>query len=192
VPEVEIELEWLVGDRPEKSLVVIGTEPSALSRAEVRVALRYDLPDPADNQSATDIARHAVGVLGAQRIQAAVAVGYGPGELVTRLVDALRETAADAGIRLTEILRVQDGRYWSYLCTDSACCPPDGTPFDEHADGETLAALPGARTQVLNSREELAATVATDGEAAESMRAATRRAEEHAARGEPHPAVCEP
>jgi hypothetical protein len=172
----------VLGFRPEKSLVVIGTEPTAPSRGEVKVALRYDLPDPSGDPSAADIAGHAAGVLGAQHIQAAVAVGYGPGELVTPLVDALRETAAGADIRLTEILRVQDGRYWSYLCTDPACCPPDGTPFGEHADGEALAALPDARTRVLGSREELAATVAADGEAAESMRTATRRAEEHAAR----------
>ncbi len=23
-----------------------------------------------------------------------------------------------------------DGRWWSYLCTDPECCPPDGTPYE--------------------------------------------------------------
>jgi Domain of unknown function (DUF4192) len=77
---------------PAKSLVLIGAAPP---RAQVRVTLRYDLPDPPDPDTAMEIARHAMGVLRAQRIETAVAVGYGPGPLVTPVADALRERAKD-------------------------------------------------------------------------------------------------
>ena len=65
----------LLGFEPGNSMVVIGTEPP---RAEVRVTLRYNLPDPPDGRLAAEIVRHAVGVLAAQHIESAVAVGYGP------------------------------------------------------------------------------------------------------------------
>lgn len=157
--------------QPARSLVVIGTVPP---RAQVRVTLRYDLPDPPDPGIAMEIARHATEVLSAQRIDAAAAVGYGPGSLVTPVADALRECAAETGLRITELLRAENGRYWSYLCADPACCPPEGTPYDSDCP---------AAEGVLASREELAATLApVTGTDAELMCQATRRAEEHALR----------
>jgi uncharacterized protein DUF4192 len=169
----------LLGFQPTSSMVIIGTESP---RAEVRLTLRYDLPEPPDSEIAADIARHATSVLSAQRIEAAVAVGYGPGHLVTPVADAFRERAGHAGVRVTELLRVEDERYWSYLCTEPDCCPPDGTPFDV-TDHPAALAMTAAGTQVLASRAELAATVAAvEGEVAERMHRATQRAEERAAR----------
>ena len=49
----------------------------------IRVTLRYDLPDPLGPGLAADMAAHAAGVIGSQRLDAAVAVGYGPETLVT-------------------------------------------------------------------------------------------------------------
>jgi hypothetical protein len=169
----------LLGFQPETSMVIIGTEAP---RAQVKLTLRYDLPDPPEPQAAAEIARHAAGILSAQRIDAAVAIGYGPGHLVTPVADAFRDHAAQAGIWLTELLRAENEHYWSYLCTDSSCCPPDGTPFDVR-DHPAAIALARTRTPVLSCRAELAATVASvEGETAESMHRATRRAEEHAAK----------
>jgi len=100
----------LLGFEPSSSMVVIGTEPP---RAQVRLTLRYDLPNPPDAGLAAELARHATDVLSAQRIEAAVAVGYGPGHLVSPVADALREHAPRAGITVTELLRAEDERYWS-------------------------------------------------------------------------------
>jgi Domain of unknown function (DUF4192) len=167
----------LLGFIPASSLVVIGTEPP---RDRVKVTLRYDLPDPPDADLAADIAAHATAVAAAQRLTAVVAVGYGPGALVTPLMEVLRDAFRQAGTELREFLRVEDGRYWSYLCGDEACCPAGGTPFD--TTGSPVAALT-SEGRVLADRDELAATVAAvSGQAGESMRRATRRAEEHAAR----------
>jgi Domain of unknown function (DUF4192) len=171
----------LLGFMPETSLVVIGVAPP---RDRIRVTLRYDLPDPPEPDLVAEIAAHALGVLSAQRLTAAVAVGYGPEDLVTPVARELREAAWQAAIDLKEFLRVQDGRYWSYACGNEACCPAAGVPFDavaaDPAEAEALAAV-GDR--VLATRAAVAARVAPlGGIARESMRQATRRAEQHIAR----------
>jgi hypothetical protein len=169
----------LLGFVPEASLVVIGVAPP---RDRIKLTLRYDLPDPPEADAVAGIAAHAVGVLSAQRLTAAVAVGYGPEALVTPVANELREVAWQAEIDLREFLRVTGGRYWSYACGNEECCPAEGVPFDA-ADPAQAAALAGVGGPVLASRADLAARVSPlGGIAAESMRQATRRAEQHVTR----------
>jgi hypothetical protein len=169
----------LLGFVPDMSLVVIGTAPP---RDRIRVTLRYDLPDPPDADLAADIAAHAAGVLGAQQLPAAVAIGYGPEALVTPVAGAFLDASHLAGITLHDVLRVESGRYWSYRCDDEACCPAAGVPFDGSAHPAS-AAMDGAGLRVLPGRTAVAARIAPlGGDTAESMRQATRRAEQHVAR----------
>jgi Domain of unknown function (DUF4192) len=169
----------LLGFQPQASVVILGCAPP---RDRVRVTLRYDLPDPQDEDLATEIADHAVGVIGSQQLTAMMAVGYGAEAQVDPVAGALRYAAREAGIDLRDFFRVEDGRYWSYRCQDEACCPAAGTPFDP--DGEPAsAALALAQPPVLADRDAVAARVAPlGGIAAVSMRRATRRAEQHASR----------
>jgi Domain of unknown function (DUF4192) len=168
----------LLGFMPEASIVVIGLTPP---RDRVRVTLRYDLPDPPEAGLLADMAGHAVGVISSQQLTAAIAVGYGPELLVTPVVDALRDAAQQAGIDLHDFLRVTGGRYWSYRCGDEACCPAAGVPFDPAAH-PAAADMAVAGKRVLADRAAVAARVAPIGYiAAESMRQATRRAEQHVA-----------
>ncbi len=166
----------LLGFLPEASLVLIGTEPAC---GTVKVTLRYDLPDPPGAGIAADIAAHAVGVVSAQQLTVAVAVGYGPAPLVDPVAAALRDAARKARIELRELLRVGDGRYWSYLCGDEACCPAAGVPFEAGTQAAGIVA-DAAGIPVLPGRAAVAARVAPlGGITAESMRRATRRAEGH-------------
>jgi Domain of unknown function (DUF4192) len=166
----------LLGFVPEASFVVIGTAPP---RDRIGVTLRYDLPDPPDADLTADIAAHAAGVLAAQGLSAAVAVGYGPETLVTPVAEAFRDAVQLAGIPLYDILRAEDGRYWSYLCRNEACCPAAGVPFDTSAHPAS-AVMASAGAQLLPGRGAVAARIAPlGGIAAESMRQATRRAERH-------------
>jgi Domain of unknown function (DUF4192) len=166
----------LLGFEPGNSVVVIGIEETG---AEARLTLRYDLPDPG---LAPAVAGHAISVLTAQRIRTAVAVGYGPEHLVTPVARALRDGAPRAGIAVTELLRAENQRYWSYVCADPACCPPGGKPFDV-TDRPAAWAMAAGGARVLASRDALAATVApVTGNTAERMRQATREAEEQVAR----------
>jgi hypothetical protein len=161
----------LLGFDPGHSIVVIGTEPRT---AQVRVTLRYDVPDPRHPRAAAALARHAVSLLAGQGVATAVAVGYGTDAAVSPVAGALRERAAEAGIAVTELLRAEDRRYWSYVCTDPECCPPEGTPFD--VTGHPAArALRAAGGRVLADRDALAATVAAaGGQLGAAMRRATR------------------
>ncbi len=170
---------YLLGFVPESSIVVIGTERT---HGTVKVTLRYDLPDPADMNLAAEIAGHALAVLGSQRLSAAIAVGYGPDTLVRPLAVAFRDAAAAGNVGVMEFLRVEDGRYWSYTCANEACCPAAGTPFD--VDGHAATAVMASDgKKVLADRGAVAASIAPlAGVAAESMRQATRRAEQRVTR----------
>jgi Domain of unknown function (DUF4192) len=169
----------LLGFTPESSLVVLGADRES---GRVHIALRYDLPNPPDRILSAAIAAHSKHVLSREHLGAAVLVGYGPGHLVTPLVDAIREVSLRKGLALRDILRVHEGRYWSYLCHDPSCCTAEGVPFDaaSHPAGEALAAtgLP-----LLPGRNALAATIApVKGSQAAAMRAATRQAQRAAVR----------
>jgi len=162
----------LLGFDPGHSFVVIGTEPGT---AHVRITLRYDLPDPRHPRLAASIADHVVSLLTAQGVTTAVAAGYGTDAAVSPVAAALRERAATAGIAMTELLRADDGRYWSYICRDPECCPPEGTPFDV-TDHPAARALRAAGGRVLADRDALSATVAaTGGQQGTEMRRATRQ-----------------
>ena len=169
----------LPGFMPAVSIVVTGLAPP---RDRVRVTLRYDLPGPPGADLAAGIAAHAVGVISSQQLPAAIAVGYGPGPLVTPAAGAVRDAAQRAGTGLRDVLRAQDGRYWSCRCGDQACCPAAGVPSDPAAH-PAAADMAAAGNQVLADRAAVAARLASAGGiAAESMRQATRRAGQHAAR----------
>jgi hypothetical protein len=163
----------LLGFHPDQSMVVVGLNAQ---RGRIMLAFRYDLPDPPDAAKAREIAQHATGVLTARRIKTAIAAGYGPGALVTPVAESLRASLASAGITLRDLLRVQDGRYWSYACQDPGCCPPDGVPFDGPAH-PAAAALDAAGMTARPDRAALAASLAPlPGPAATSMGQATERA----------------
>jgi hypothetical protein len=166
----------LLGFRPADSLVVLGIGGP---HARIRLAFRYDLPDPPDNELSADIAEHAVSVLGRQHLAMAVAVGYGPGSTVTPVMDVVGPALREAGIASQDMLRVEGGRYWSYTCQDVECCPPDGMPFDTKAHPAS-AALTAAGLTVLAGRSELARTLAPVAEAVASMQAAVGRARQRA------------
>jgi hypothetical protein len=168
----------LLGFMPARSLVVVGAGPP---RRRVHVAFRYDLPDPPDAALGKEIAAHALAVLARQRLTVGIVLGYGPAALVTPLARAVGAGLRRGGIELKEMLRVEDGRYWSYVCGNPACCPAEGVPFEVSAH-PAATALAADGKQVLGDRAALAATLAPlGGLAAESMRQATERAEQRAA-----------
>jgi hypothetical protein len=170
----------LLGFTPTRSLVIAGARGP---RHRIEATLRFDLPDPPHQATAQAIAEHSVSVLAGQQFTTVIAIGYGPGELVTPLTTVLRKAITRAGLEVRDVLRVEDGRYWSYLCRNPECCPPDGVPFDpvSHPVTEVMATRTG-RT-VLASRDELAASIApVTGPVAETMWQETSRAERIAAR----------
>lgn len=145
----------LLGFHPERSIVVLGI---AGPRSGVKMTFRYDLPDPPGPDGAGEIVAHARTVLARERAEVAIVVGYGPGRLVTPVADAITPAIRAAGIKVQDVIRAEDGRYWSYLCRDPRCCPPEGVAFDagQHPIARSLAA---SGLSAHRDRASLAATL---------------------------------
>ncbi len=176
--EILAAVPYLIGFHPTRSLVVIGARPP---RDRVHVSFRYDLLDPPEDGYAREIAEHATSVLVNQQVTVAILAGYGPGALVTPIAEEFRAQLNEAGVDVREMLRVEDGRYWSYLCQDPGCCPPDGVAFDISASS-VAAQMTLAGNVTLPDRTALECTIAPlGGVVRSSMAQATIRAENRAA-----------
>src|SRR5262249_24082449 len=146
----------LFGFHPARSLVVIG---AGGSREHVKLGFRYDLPDPPDAGAAAGIAEHAVSVLASRQVTSVIVVGYGPGPLGPPAGGGPAAAIRGRGLRLRELMRVEDGRYWSYLCNNVDCCPPEGVVFD-YRSHPAAAVMTAAGLAAYPDREALARTLA--------------------------------
>ncbi|MBP2706659.1 DUF4192 domain-containing protein [Microbispora sp. RL4-1S] len=151
---------YLLGFHPDDSLVVTGFTGSAL-----RLSSRCDLP-----VASADL-RRLIPVLRRSGVTLVMLVGYGPGPLVTPAVDEATRLLREAGFDVAEALRAEGGRYWSYSCSNAACCPAEGTPFDP-AVSQVAAIAVTHGLVALPDRRSLARSVEPSGGAA--MRLATR------------------
>ncbi len=137
---------YLVGFHPVDSLVVIGLKGRP-PRSRLHLTVRWDLP------LATSGVGRIVPLLAEEGIAQVIVVGYGSGTLVTPAVDLALALFRQAEITVVDALRVEDDRYWSYLCSRTDCCPVDGTPYDSRAGAVAaratvhgLVALPDRQT----------------------------------------------
>ncbi|WP_116244678.1 DUF4192 domain-containing protein [Nocardiopsis sp. FIRDI 009] len=117
-------LPYLAGGPPDPGIAVL-----ALRNGRVHAVLCADLDGdgiPPGSRSAPP----AVDRAAAEGCDTLLVVAFGPPELVTPHVDGLLAAARGRGMTVLDALRVTDGRYWSYTCSDTSCCPPEGTVVD--------------------------------------------------------------
>jgi Domain of unknown function (DUF4192) len=163
----------LFGFRPTDSLIVICLEDP---RGRVGFRLRADLPPP---DHCEQVADYLVEVLrrNAAEVVLVVACSDDPeaaDTVVTTLVGRLRS----AGIEVREAVRCDGHRYWSYVCDDPACCPPEGRAYDE-GSSRLVAEAVLAGMELLPDRAALADRVAAvDGPDRKRMESATATAEQ--------------
>jgi hypothetical protein len=155
-------LPFRLGFHPTESVVVVCLEGP---RRRDRLVMRLDLPPTSDEAAVADELVERVAHVGAS---AAVVVVYTArpgrrGRLVrASLVQALRSALDARGMALMEALLVRDGRWWSYLCHDTGCCPADGTPLPPEPTPAALryaAEVVASGETVLPDREALRRTV---------------------------------
>jgi hypothetical protein len=117
---------YLVGYHPTESIILLGMQGKQLT-----FTARYDLPKPDAPRSETRFTvEHMLGVVAQQDLTGVLIVGFGSDDVVAPLALTLRDACSRFGLDVLEVLRADCGRYWSYLCTDPLCCPPDGSPYD--------------------------------------------------------------
>lgn len=161
---------YLIGFHPSASLCVVGIMQSA-----VTCAFRYDLPD---SDRIEEFASTLAPMIASKPVEVVVLAGYGPEPDVTPVMNAAWEAMVTAGVRVADALRADQGRYWSYVCGNAACCPPEGTPYDATASAAAAAAVTAGMT-ALPDRADLAASIAPeDGSSRRAVEDATRRAAE--------------
>jgi hypothetical protein len=74
----------------------------------------------------------------------------------------LKGAVARRGLQVPDALRTADGRYWSYVCGNVDCCPPEGVEFDPAASPAAVAATVAGRI-VLPDRAAFEAQLAPIG-----------------------------
>ncbi|GAA1457476.1 DUF4192 domain-containing protein [Nocardiopsis exhalans] len=114
----------LGGEPPEPGLVFL-----ALQGGRVHTIGGRDL-DPEGTDAALASAQAVVRWASAEGCDGLMIVGYGTGGVVTPHIDAITTAATTHRLTVLEALRVHQGRYWSYLCQSSGCCPPQGTEIN--------------------------------------------------------------
>ena len=110
----------LLGFRPTESPVAVLLEGRML-----RCTMRIDLTEGvvAEAERIADISRRA----GATAVLLVIYSTRGS-ELWAGEVDQAIELLTSDGLTVSDALLVDDGRFWSFLCQDATCCPPEGRP----------------------------------------------------------------
>lgn len=169
---------YLVGFEPENSLVVLSLRGK---RNRVGVTARVDLPPPGFAATCAD---QFMSFLERDKATQVVVALYPPSvgrdhPALAPLVDAFVERLTQTQIRLNDVLCIYDGRWWSLQCTNTRCCPADGTPIEPEGASPLAAAMVASGRVVLASRRELEATIApVTGATAAAMASALRQASE--------------
>ncbi|MFG1879301.1 DUF4192 domain-containing protein [Sphaerisporangium sp. NPDC049003] len=163
---------YMLGFHPALSMVVLMLQPNSKT---VLGAIRFDLPE----QGVPSMAQQLACMLTRNDVTHVMLSGYGPGSRVTPVMDIVRQTLPGHGIEVLEALRVEDGRCWSYVCTDPACCPPEGLPVDTTSRVAANAVVAGL--VALPDRATVEAALAPVGGARRAaMRKATLEAHDRA------------
>ena len=145
------ELPGLLGYHPSDSLVVVFSQDRTL-----RCVLRVDL---------SDLGPEAAIRIGSVAHQAEAdtvhAVVYAPTTSEPKPhqadVDSLTDLLDEAGAHVADVLLAAHGRYWSFLCADAGCCPPEGRPVPEGTPVLEAERVRAGHLAVADSREAAAA-----------------------------------
>ncbi|GAA2759690.1 DUF4192 domain-containing protein [Actinopolymorpha rutila] len=161
--DVLAKIPFLVGFHPEESLVTLTFDEDR----ELTLTARADLPEPdltpQELRAAGD--RLACLVFG-REVRYCLLVAYTASR--ARATPALRAAVtafADVDVTVLDAIVADGRRWWSDVCADPACCPPEGKPYDLASHPLTARSI--YRGEVaLAGQEEFRRTVAPPAGAA--------------------------
>lgn len=163
-------LPYLLGFFPDESIVALGLRGPRLRQGGT---IRVDLPPPARWDGVAVETARLLAETSEQRGRRPDAVvlylcheprGTGGGraavERLAPLTRRLEHAFGALGLPVREALCVSTGRWWSFHCTDSSCCPPEGTPTPRPGAASPVAAAAAyAGIVVRGSHREIAAAL---------------------------------
>ncbi|MEV0167766.1 uncharacterized protein DUF4192 [Nonomuraea fuscirosea] len=166
-------LPYLVGYHQDNTIHLVLVDGHHL-----KAVLHRELPDRFENVA--EFVADTVHLLTRDRPAAVAVVGHGSGERVTPVMDALAPALTAQHIDVVDMIRYENGRCWSYLCSDPACCPPDGIPYDT-GTSPAVAHLVAAGMVAMPDKETFEKILQpVQGQQREAMKAATDTAEARA------------
>jgi hypothetical protein len=159
-------LPYLLGFHPDDSLVLV-----ALHGERGRFGGRMRVAIPADPEAwpavAEQLADCLVAAATGREGRPDGALLYlcrdpGPGEEAAVVVERLRPLAQSLRtacgrreVPVFEALCVSAGRWWSYVCAGTGCCPPEGTPLAPPGTSQMAAAAAYAGLRVRGTLKEI-------------------------------------
>ncbi|WP_308314687.1 DUF4192 domain-containing protein [Streptomyces sp. CNQ085] len=167
-------LPYLLGYHPDDSVVLVGLHgPSGRFGGRLRVGIptkEEDWPELAEQMA--DCLRGSGAPRGDRPDAALVflcrdpADGEGGRAVMERLrplAQRLRTACGALDMPVYEALCVSGGRYWSYCCPDTRCCPAEGTPLGVPGTSAIAAAAAYAGLRVKGTLKEMTARLAPLG-----------------------------
>lgn len=155
---------YLLGFHPRDSLVLVGLGSTPAGRDRVGVSARVDLADLAVDAG---IVRRCAAALGRSGAHSAVVLVYdseaaaAPALPWSAIVEEVGAALELERLSLRDALLVGDTRWWSYLCSDPACCPAEGSPR-QGPGSATAATAAYAGLSALPGREGIEALLDQD------------------------------
>lgn len=148
-------LPYLLGFHPQESVVAVWLRDGRLLLTQRIDLPGADTPLPAWVQA---LWGHAA----ARAADELVLVAVSGHPLPVPVIEAATEPAPAAGVRLRDVLRVQGDRWWSLLCEDATCCPPEGRRIRQAAADAVAAEFTGRGRAPMPARTDLVAQLAHD------------------------------
>ena len=148
-------LPYLLGFHPVESAVVVW-----LSAGRLLLTQRLDLPTRLDVMPAWQSAvwSHAA----AASADEIVVVVASDRDVDVALLEALVGEADRRDVHVRDAVLLRGDRWWSLLCTDAACCPPEGRGVDPDVQAEVGAEFALLGRAPMPDRDAVVASMAAD------------------------------
>lgn len=146
---------YLLGFHPVESAVLVWMRGGRLILTQ-----RIDLPPTPDALPAWSAAvwSHEAAAIADELVLVIASTHAADPELLSAIV----ERATSLGIAMRDMLRLDGERWWSLLCSDPDCCPPEGRRIDESARSAVGAEFTVQGRAPLVDREALERLFAND------------------------------